>query len=468
MKRGLFLLALFLGLGVHLASAQTDRIPIAVMDLDAKGVGLEMGVADVITESVRDEFGKQKDFDLVAREKMAQLAKEKAFQLTGCTDVSCAVEIGKALNVKKMVVGSVGKLGQKYLVFLRVVDVEKENVECSDKGEGEVRVEEIPSLVPSPVRRISACLTGKPVPPETSAVAKPAAGMTFLKVNEQGYREFRNEMDGSEMILIPGGSFLMGSDEHGDEEKPLHKVTLDSFFIDKYEVTVGQFKKFVEATGYLTEIEVMGGAYLKLPVLGLFADKVYEQKANVNWRNPGFSQVVTNPVTCVWWNDASAYASWAGKRLPTEAEWEKAARGADGRAYPWGKAWDPSKCNNGGRNSTDNFDKTAPVGSFPQGASPYGAMDMAGNVWEWCADRWAKNYYQKSPDRNPAGPSTGKDRVLRGGSWEMDSLACRTSGYRGGDYLNNKTYYGKYRGKEYSWQYNYNPAHGFRCVRAVK
>ena len=110
-------------------SSFADRIPIAILDLDAKGVGLKKGVADVVTESVRYEFSKQKDFDLVAREKMDQLAHEKAIQLSGCTDISCAVQIGKALNVKKMVVGSVGKLGQKYLVFLRVVDVEKENVD---------------------------------------------------------------------------------------------------------------------------------------------------------------------------------------------------------------------------------------------------------------------------------------------------------------------------------------------------
>jgi len=117
-------------------SSFADHIPVAILDLDAKGV--ESSVAGVVTESVRYEFSKQKDFDLVAREKMDQLAREKAIQLSGCTDISCAVQVGKALNVKKIVVGSVGKLGQKYLVFLRVVDVEKENVECSDKGEGEV------------------------------------------------------------------------------------------------------------------------------------------------------------------------------------------------------------------------------------------------------------------------------------------------------------------------------------------
>jgi len=161
-------------------SSFAERIPIAVLDLDAKGEGLNKGVADVITETVRYEFGEFKDFDVVAREKMEQLTKEKAVQLSGCTDISCAVQIGKALNVKKMVVGSVGRLGQKYFVFFRVVDVEKENVVCNAKGEGEVRVEEIPSLVPAAVRRISACLTGQPMlatvaKPDTSVVKKDTA-----------------------------------------------------------------------------------------------------------------------------------------------------------------------------------------------------------------------------------------------------------------------------------------------------
>jgi len=442
MKRISFLLPiLWAVLGFLSASAQTNKLPIAVLDLDAKGVGLEKGVADVITESVRDEFGKQKDFDLVAREKMAQLAKEKAFQLTGCTDVSCAVEIGKALNVKKMIVGSVGKLGQKYLVFLRVVDVEKESVECSEKGEGEVRVEEIPSLVPSPVRRISACLTGKPLPPETTEVKKPAIGMTFLKVNEQGYQEYKNGIDGSVMVLIPAGSFLMGSNAHADDEKPVHPITLDSFYIDKYEVTVGQFRKFVEATGYVTEAEKEG------KMKGGFVPGNLQYKSDANWRNPYFDQTDNHPVVYVSWSDAKVYAAWAGKRLPTEAEWEKAARGTTGKEYPWGDDRDASKCNS----SESENSGTTPVGSYPRGASPFGVMDMAGNVYEWCRDGYDKNYYQNSPSHNPIGPSSGsKPRVLRGGTWHFPLRDCRSSDRY---YFSHPTY--KYF------------CTGFRCARAV-
>jgi len=192
-----------------------------------------------------------------------------------------------------------------------------------------------------------------------------------------------------DMVLIPAGEFQMGSNE-SDDEKPIHTVYLDAFYIDKYEVTNAQYKKFMDAKGY---------------------------KAPGYWNDPKYN-APNHPVVGVTWNDAKAYADWAGKRLPTEAEWEKAARGGvTGKKYVWGDEWPPpNKAGNFDNSITkDGYTYTAPVGSFkPNG---YGLYDMAGNVWEWCADWYDNNYYFTSTKSNPAGPSSGTYHVCRGGSW---------------------------------------------------
>ncbi|MBI4725791.1 formylglycine-generating enzyme family protein [candidate division TA06 bacterium] len=253
--------------------------------------------------------------------------------------------------------------------------------------------------------------------------------------------EVVNQKDSSVLIEIPAGSFIMGSNDY-DDEKPIHTVYLDKYYIGKYEVTVGQFRKFVNATGYKTDAEKSGGAYV-------YTGGSWQQKADANWKNPYFSQNDNSPVVCVSWNDAKAYCDWAGLRLPTEAEWEKAARGTDGRSYPWGNGWDGNKCNHGKVSSpytdaSDGYEYTSPVGSFSSGVSPYGAYDMAGNVWEWCSDWYGENYYGSSPSNNPTGPSSGDSRVLRGGSfgsYANDSV-CRVAAriYNLPDYRTN--YYG--------------------------
>ena len=194
--------------------------------------------------------------------------------------------------------------------------------------------------------------------------------------------------DGAVMVFVPAGEFLMGSTDNDTAalaiEKPQHTVYLDGFWVDKHEVTNAQYRKCMEA-GACEETVCWDSGVLNAP---------------------------DQPVVCVTWSDAQAYAAWVGGRLPTEAEWEKSARGTDGRIYPWGNsALDCSKANYKGC-----ADWPLPVGSHPDGASPYGALDMAGNAWEWAADWYDADYYIGSPVQNPQGPESGNHRVLRGGA----------------------------------------------------
>jgi len=221
------------------------------------------------------------------------------------------------------------------------------------------------------------------------------------------------------------------------DETPQRSVYLDTFYIDKYPVTNRQFQKFVEATGYITDAE-KDKIGLVVRWAGDYEGEVVTQEdGSVSWRHPGgkgsgIAKIMDHPVVQVSWNDALAYCRWAGKRLPTEAEWEKAARGTDGRLFPWGNEAPDAKgkyrANYGkDRGKADKFEYTSPVGSFPLGASPYGVMDMSGNVWEWVADWYDENYYQISPAKNPQGPESGMGRVLRGGSWGNRPESIRTA-----------------------------------------
>jgi serine/threonine-protein kinase len=221
--------------------------------------------------------------------------------------------------------------------------------------------------------------------------------------------------DGIIMVYIPPGRFTMGSNEYNNE-KPPHEVYLDGYRIGKYEVTVKQFGLFVKDTGYVTQAEESGGALT-------WNGKNWEKKEGIDWKNPGFKQEDNHPVVCVSWNDALEYCKWlSGKKgdsfkLPTEARWEKAARGTDGRKYPWGvREPDEILANFGGK-----IGKTTPVGSYLDGASPYGLLDMVGNVWEWCVDWYDPKYYKIAPKDNPTGPKSGIFRVQRGGSWVFEA-----------------------------------------------
>ena len=226
------------------------------------------------------------------------------------------------------------------------------------------------------------------------------------------------------MVYVPAGNFLMGSTDSDSmanaNEKPQHTVFLDAYWIDQTEVTNGMYAKCVSAGAcQLPSYTAVSALY-----------------TNVQYAN--------HPAVYVDWNVAQAYCAWAEARLPTEAEWEKGARGTDGRSYPWGN--DSPTC------SLASFGgcvgDTTDVGSYPAGASPYGALDMAGNEWEWVADWYDANYYANSPTTDPTGPASGQYRVLRGGSWDYNADFVR-SAYR---YRSNPTY---------SLNNNY---FGFRCV----
>lgn len=241
-----------------------------------------------------------------------------------------------------------------------------------------------------------------------------------------------------EQIFVPQGSFQMGADEGEENEQPVHDVTIGAFWLDRTEVTNDQFNAFVNDTGHITTAEAEGGGFL-------FKGN-WDYTEGADWRHPfgPDSDLVGlggNPVVLVSWSDASEYCEWAGGRLPTEAEWEYAARGQESFVYPWGDTFDGDNLNFcdsncpfdwSDENADDLYEFTAPVGSYPDGTSWVGAADLAGNVWEWVADWYQDDYYAGSAAENPTGPPQGTYRVLRGGGWSGDDYLARSSA-RSGD-----------------------------------
>jgi len=218
-----------------------------------------------------------------------------------------------------------------------------------------------------------------------------------------------------EMCLIPAGTFTMGSDDGMPNETPVHKIYLNAYYIGKTEVTNAEYYQFWLADG--------GDTSEHTPIS--YGDEFGE------W--PNIAKTKSNyPVIGVSWHAAVAYAGWRGMRLPTEAEWEKAARGTEARRWPWGNTFSQhiqrTTIHANVWKGKDGAELLAPVGHYPTGASPYGVHDLAGNVWEWVADWYSATYYHRSPDRNPKGPEVGSRRVVKGGSWlNLERLArCTT------------------------------------------
>jgi formylglycine-generating enzyme required for sulfatase activity len=297
------------------------------------------------------------------------------------------------------------------------------------------------------------------------------------------------------MVWIPAGEFWMGDEEFPDA-RPVHRVYVDGLWMDRTEVTNEQFARFVQETSYVTIAERKPDPKdfppdvdpnKLVPFSGVFkppAGKSVEQCASCAewwsrvegacWRHPegpgsDLSGRENHPVVHICWEDALAYAKWAGKRLPTEAEWERAARGGvERKRYYWGDELCPGGkwmaniwqgAFPGDNTVEDGFRGTAPVGSFP--ANPYGLYDMAGNVWEWCSDWYRPDYYAVSPARNPRGPA---DSIDPDGHGEPKRVQ------RGGSFLCSDNYCVRYRaGARGQGEPNTGLAHtGFRCVRSPR
>jgi formylglycine-generating enzyme required for sulfatase activity len=268
-------------------------------------------------------------------------------------------------------------------------------------------------IVPVPTPTAPPADTPLPLPsPTESPVTPPAPSPTLMPT----FKVMVDPTDGMMRIQIPAGEFVMGSSQEQDpdttaEEVPPHIVYLDDYWIDKMEVSNAQYAMCV-AGGACTA----PGDFSSITRAGYYGSAEYAEY----------------PVISVSWSQAAAYCAWAGRRLPTEAEWEKAARGPDGRIYPWGNTFDgtlanycDSSCLNDWRDLrfNDGYYDTSPVGEYPAGASLYGVLDMAGNVYEWVADWYAP--YSPDPQTNPAGPNSGQERIIRGGSWGDDPVHVR-------------------------------------------
>ncbi|WP_181416809.1 formylglycine-generating enzyme family protein [Nitrospira lenta] len=265
-------------------------------------------------------------------------------------------------------------------------------------------------------------------------------GVLLLLLTVSAIRPAFGAEPSADMVLIPAGEYRMGTAEGSDglaDEHPERLIYLHAFFLDRFEVTNQGYAAFVQSTGHRPPAN-------KNPASTIWDGTIYP------------SAIANHPVVNVSWEDAAAYCQWSGKRLPTEAEWEKAARGTDGRRYPWGNDWSWKNANSASywAGHTIEFQSgtdweafwikgdgariakkqgingevlTLPIGSFPDGASPYGIQDLAGNAAEWVQDWYDPNYYRSAPLSNPGGPERGAIKSMRGGSWLKPAISLRTS-----------------------------------------
>jgi formylglycine-generating enzyme required for sulfatase activity len=431
------------------ATLAQERSIVAVFDLEVKGIELDGGTVDRLTDYLGSLLA-SKGYQVVPRSQIKdRLVAAKTDSYKDCYDQSCQIDIGKELAAQKSLASQVLKLGKKCKVTVNLFDLKKSASEGAGTASGECGEDEV---VESLERAVGNLFGGMKAPAVTPVESHPgklgyaeiaaqaaaeqkrkAAGLRqawievrrvttdqgtprparvlvlekfledFAGINPHGpeARDMLARLKAGEeplgMVRIPSGEFLMGCSPGDGEcefdEKPTHKVWVSEFFLDAIEVTVAAYRKCVQA------------GKCSAPNTG----------GSCTW---GVAGKEAHPVNCVDWNQARSFCAWAEKRLPTEAEWEKAARGGKtGARY-------------GNLNAIAWYDRKAGVTPQPVGKkqpNAFGLYDMLGNVWEWCADWHGDDYYQGSPERDPAGPGSGEYRVLRGGSWSSVEKNVRVS-----------------------------------------
>ncbi len=478
--------------------AETEELEkprLLVVPLKAKK-GLDQDEADMLTDLLAIEIHKSGKFVILNREDMKAILTEKEFEVAmRCDDNVCLLNNVKDLSVNKIIAGSIGTLGKKFIISIRLINqdghnerMEKHICECSleelDKSierlsykfleyteeksqhsDGSIKIDSKPpfarifiddratGVTPNTVRGLESGAYNIDIKKDgyklwsKSAEVKLGDGALIIANLEQGNpNTFKDSITKMEFVFAKGGRFDMG-DTFGDgdhDERPVHEVFMDDFYIGKYEVTVEEFGRFVNATGYRTDAENEGRGF----IMNSSGDGI-GQHSGANWKSPGFYQNGKHPVVHISRQDAIAFIEWLKQkttkeyRLPTEAEWEYAARsGGKRNKHSWGNGTpegniaglEIQECYPRGSWSVwngykDRYVHTSPVGRFRP--NDLGIYDLTGNVWEWCSDRYSKNYYKDSPLNNPQGPSFGSCYLIRGGSWHSEPKSIRTT-YRVG------------------------------------
>ena len=374
-----------------------EKRTIAVISIQAYE-GISQGEAEILTDRLRTELVNTNVFTVMEREEMQEILTEQSFQLTGCTSNECMVQAGRILGVKEIIGGSVGKFGDIYTVTVRIINVESGQILNSGTDDVGTNMTDLLTISMKKLANELAEIDSQEVQVVPNEITVAEEKSTYVldtigvKICEDS-ELYLVEKDG--MVLLPGGEFLMGSENGDEDEKPIHAVKINPFWIDKYEVTVLDFRK-----NFNNAIE-----FPKQP----------------DW-NTDNCPIVNIP----HWI-AQSYAKLIVKRLPTEAEWEYAAKGGLDIEYPWGSGNPSDFANLKGIDGRDTWNKTSPVGSFPP--NRFGLYDMAGNVREWCRDEYKKDFYMYSSYENPV-DIVGKspkywDPVCRGGSYRDSAYHLR-------------------------------------------